>query len=218
MKQRKRKVRYDNLCLVIFGVIAIILAVVVAMMAFRVIKEMKGSSAQNEVVSEIKDYHYQLKESNTEYFKKVYEELETLLSKEEKEENFEEEYAKYITQLFLADFFDLDSKNDKADVGGVQFVWESYRETFKDFATDPSGIYYYVENNVSKDRTQELPAVEEVTIEKIEKIRYSKGDIQDENAYYVTATITYEKNLGYPTTVTLTLLHNQDKLEVIAMK
>lgn len=218
MKKKKCKIKYDNLCILGFSFIAVVLLIVIATMTIHLIKGLKGSDKEeNKVLAEIVDYGYQLKENNTEYFQKMYYQLDDLLQKE-KDENFEEEYAKMVAQLFVADFYDLNSKLDKFDVGGVQFVWEDYREDFKNFATESTGIYYYVENNAYGKRTQALPQVKEVTVDSIEKIRYSKEDIADENAYQVEVLISYEKDLGYPRKCSVTLLHRDNRLEVIEMK
>ena len=218
MKKKKCKIKYDNLCLLIFSLLALLLLAIILFMVIHLIKDLKGEKGEeNKVLAEIVDYGYQLKENNTEYFKKVYYELNDLLQKE-KEEGFEEEYAKKVSQLFVADFYDLNSKLDKTDVGGVQFVWKDYQESFKNFTTEQTGIYYYVENNVYGNRKQKLPAVKEVTVESIDKIRYSKEKVMDENAYEVKVSITYEQSLGYPTHATLILLHRDKLLEVIEMK
>ena len=42
----------------------------------------------------------------------------------------EEKYATYISQMFLADFYTLNSALNKNDVGGVQFVYKDYQEDF----------------------------------------------------------------------------------------
>ena len=219
MRKKKSKVRYDNLFLIAFIVILVILLIITGIMAKRIIGQLRGGSDDKEVavVEKMDNYQYQLTENHTEYFKTLYYELKDLLSAD-KQEDFEEQYASLVARLFVADFFDLNSKLDKTDVGGVQFVWENYREDFKNFATDVEGIYYYVENNVYGKRTQKLPSVKEVEVKEIEQIHYSKNNVIDDNAYRVTLSISYEVDLGYPKSCTVTILHNKDKLEIIDME
>ena len=217
---KKPKLKYDNILLVIFVSIFILVSIITAVMAIKTLKKFKGKSTTptvTEVVDQMKVHGYQLKQNNTKYFEKLYYELKELLN-DRKSENFEEEYAKLVAQLFVADFYDLDSKLDKTDVGGVQFILESHRETFKNFATDSKGIYYYVENNIDGKRTQKLPSVKEVTVKNIESIHYSKENVEDMKAYRVTLSISYKEDLSYPSTCTVTLLHNQEKLEIIAVE
>ena len=120
--------------------------------------------------------------------------------------------------MFVADFYDLNSKLNKNDVGGYQFVYEGYQDTFKRFASDVNGVYYYVENNIYGDRKQDLPVVEEVSIANIENIPYAYGSISDTDAYNITVSVTYKKDLGYPKSVDLILIHSNDKIEVVEMK
>ncbi len=217
--RKNKKIKYDNILLVVFISIFFLLLVITGFMAIKLIKELNGNKEPVvEVVDRMDNFDYQLTGNNTSYFKSLYYDLKDLLT-DEKKENFDEEYAKLVSQLFVADFYDLNSKLDKTDVGGVQFVWKDKRESFKDFATDSeSGIYYYVENNVYGKRNQELPIVKKVEVESIEKISYSKEGYSDESAYQVNLIISYQKDLGYPKNCELLLLHNQDKIEVIEMK
>lgn len=217
-KKQKSKIKYDNILLVICISIFVLLLIVVGIMATGLIKDLKGGKSQSvEIVDQMKDYGYHLTDNNSDYFKKLYYELKDLIEKKD-QEDFEKKYASLVAKLFVADFYDLNSKLDKTDVGGIQFVWKSYQEEFKNFATDPTGIYYYVENNVYGKRTQQLPSVKEVEVESIESINYSEKDLKDENAYRITVSISYKKDLGYAESCTLTLLHNENKLEVIEMK
>lgn len=217
--KKNKKIKYDNILLISFISIFVLLLIVTGFMAVHLIKDLKGNKSNTvEVVDKMDDFDYQLTGNNTSYFKELYYQLKELLKDTDKE-NFEEEYAKLVSQLFIADFYDLNSKLDKTDVGGVQFIWKDSRESFKNFATDSkTGIYYSVENNVYGKRNQELPSVSKVEIESIEKIAYSEQGLVDDEAYKVNVVISYQKDLGYSKTCELILLHNQDKIEVIEMK
>lgn len=217
--KKNKKIKYDNVLLIGFISIFFLLLVITGVLVVNVIKDLKGSKASVvEIVDKMDEFDYQLTGNNTSYFKELYYDLKELL-KEQDREDFDEEYAKLVSQLFVADFYDLNSKLDKTDVGGVQFVWEDSRENFKNFATDSkTGVYYFVENNVYGKRTQELPSVTKVEIESIEQITYSEDGFEDDSAYKVVVSISYQKDLGYPKSCELILLHNQKKIEVIEMK
>ncbi len=214
MRKKKSKWKYDNIALVICSILAVLLIGISCVLTVGIFKDLKGTK-EAKVVANIEKYDYQLTERNTKYYKSLFNQLKELLNEESVDE---EEYAKLVSQLFVTDFYDLESKLDKTDVGGVQYVWEDYRETFKNFATDNTGIYYYLENNVDGKRKQSLPTVTEVTVDSISPIQYSKGKVSDDKAYEVKVTITYKKNLGYPQQCVLKLIHNGDKLEVAEMK
>ena len=128
----------------------------------------------------------------------------------------EEEYALLISKLFLTDFYDLNNKVMKSDVGGTQFVYSEYRSDFELGAID--SVYKYVQSNVYGDRKQELPIVK--SIEKVDIYTDSfeyNYDI-DYDAYYVTLNINYDVDLGYPSQVKLVLIHNDNKLEIAKME
>ena len=127
----------------------------------------------------------------------------------------EEKYASVICQLFLADFFNLDNKISNNDIGGTQFIYESFREDFEKLAQE--SIYHYVENNIYGDRKQELPIVTEVSVVDIKEASYTYLDESDDNAYQIDLKIIYEKDMGYQEDVTLVLVHHNERLEIIKM-
>ena len=52
------------------------------------------------------------------------------MEKIEAKEVDNKKYAEAISKLFVIDFFTLDNKSSKNDVGGVQFVYTSYKADF----------------------------------------------------------------------------------------
>ena len=132
------------------------------------------------------------------------------------EEYENKDYAVLIGKLFLIDFYDLNSKVMKSDVGGTQFVYSSYRDDFEKGAIDT--VYSSVQSNVYGDRKQDLPTVVSVENTDVElKLFEYNGDI-DYDAYYLTMKVGYDRDLGYPTDVLLVLIHNGDKLEIAKME
>ena len=61
-----------------------------------------------------------------------------------------------------------------------------------------------VENNIYGDRKQELPTVKEVTIETIQKSTKDNLDY-----YNVLTNVSYEKDMGYPTKLEVTLTYSK---------
>lgn len=165
------------------------------------------------VVDTIKDYDYYLKDNETSYYVNLFKTLKHELSKENIDE---EKYATIISQMFLADFWNLDNKINKNDVGGVEFVYKDYQKDFIKSSKDT--IYDYLENNIYGNRKQELPRVKEVKVNKIEKKEYIGKKANDENAYYINSKIIYEKDLSYQENVSLILIHSNNKLEIVNMK
>lgn len=161
------------------------------------------------VVSKIDGYSYVLESNQTKIFKKYYKELK----KELEDQHIDEEnYARLVSQLFIIDFYTLSNKVTNQDVGGVQFLHSSIQDNFKMKATDT--MYKYVKNNIYGNRRQQLPTVKDVKIEEIKEISYDYLDQKKVPAYQVKVNIQYKKNLGYDTTRTLILLHEEQKLVV----
>ena len=211
MVKKKRRIRVNF----ILTLIVVVLIGIMIYCIFDIFGDLKSKSQSSvEILDKIEGYDYELNENDSAYFETLF----TLLKKTlEKEEIDEESYASLVSQLFVADFYSLDSAINKNDVGGEQFVYSAYREDF--VLKAKTSIYNYVENNIYGDRKQELPMVTEVIIDEIQNQTYSfDNDVEDDNAYIVTASISYSKDLDYPTEVTLVLIHNENKLEVAKME
>ena len=209
-KHKKRKIKLGKLFLIL-----IIISAVIYFSIFMINKKKKTKqiSGEVEVIDSIDNFGYKLNDNETKYYNELFNKLKELL----KEENYDEkEYAQIIAKLFLTDFYDLDNKVMKSDIGGTQFVYEGYREDFEKGAM--SSIYKYVESNVYGDRKQALPIVKEIIQENIETKNFKYNNTSDSNAYYLTMNISYTKDLGYPTKVELVLIHNNDRLEVAKLE
>lgn len=209
-KNKKRKVSYKKIIFLLFVLVVI---VCVGLLVINRNDNNNPGAAEVEVVDSIDNFDYQLNDNETAYYNELFSSLKELLINSEYNEN---EYAVLIGQLFLVDFYDLNSKVMKSDVGGSQFVYANYRSDFELGAMD--NVYKFVESNVYGDRKQELPIVKKVEMISVDNNSYEYNDTVDNNAYYLTMSITYDKNLGYPSKVDLVLIHNGDKLEVAEMK
>lgn len=171
----------------------------------------KASFKKPKVISEINGY--ELKEGASSYYKNLFNDLKTELSKDEVDE---ENYAIIISQLFISDCFTLANKVSNTDVGGIQFVHEPFQDDFVLIAKET--LYSHVENNIYGNRKQELPIVREVTITSIETKKYEYLGKEDNNAYFVKTNIEYTKDLGYPKEVSLIIIHNDSKLEIAELE
>lgn len=210
-KNKKRRINYKKVIFLLFLLLVIVVGGLFIIKYFK--NDEKPSAIEVEIIDSIDNFDYQLNDNETKYYNELFSSLKELLSNSEYEEK---EYAILIGQLFLIDFYDLDSKVMKSDVGGSQFVYAEYRNDFELGAMDT--VYKFVESNVYSDRKQELPVVKKVEMTSISNDSYEYTDTVDSNAYYLTMSITYDKNLGYPTEVSLVLIHNGDKLEVVNME
>lgn len=209
-KKRRFKIKFKGIMVVVFVVLLILLAFCIK----DILDVLKNNGAAKvEILDTIEKYDYSLNENDSEYFKENFKELKKELKKDKIDE---ENYASIMSKLFVADFFSLNNAINKNDVGGIQFIYTNYQSSFLGYAKDT--IYKYVENNIYKDRNQELPVVIDVEVSNIEKKKAKYKEITDDDAYYVDLKITYEKDLQYQSTANIVIVHNNNKLEIAEMK
>lgn len=170
---------------------------------------------EKEIINKIDSYEYYLEEGNPKEYETLYNSLTDVLNKDEIDE---EEYAKLVAQMLVFDFYNLDNKMSKNDVGGTQFVLKSYRDNFVLQASET--VYKYIEHNVYGDRKQKLPQVSSTEAIEVNTNSYKYNDIVDDGAYIVKVKVSYKEELGYPTEVVVKLVHTQleeekTKLEAI---
>ena len=165
------------------------------------------------VVDEIPGYGYTLQDDQPKIYKELFKELAEVLSKDSVDED---EYAKLISQMAVIDFYNLDNKVSKNDVGGVQFIRSKNIDNFVLEASET--VYKYIEQDIYGNRNQTLPEVTSSSVKNIKQEAYSYKDIKDDKAYTLTVNIEYKKDLDYPTEVIVKLLHNDKKLEIYEMK
>ena len=199
------------------GPIILLFAFVVVILGYSlydIYASLQGKNVkETKTVDEILAYNYKIDETASKYVKKTFKELKSVLEAENVDE---EKYAELMSKIFVADFYSLDAAINKNDIGGLQFIYQESQEDFSEKAKDT--IYRYVENNIYKDRKQELPLVTDVSVSNLEKKAYNKGSISDTNAYYIDLDITYKKDMGYPNEESLILVHSDKKLEIVSVE
>lgn len=194
----------------------IILFIIILVLALLVVGKKllsnNNSSKKVEVSDSIEEYGYNLNDNETKYYKELFNKLKNELSESEINE---EEYAKLVAQLFVADFFNLDNKENKNDIGGTQFIYTNFQSDFEKLAKE--SIYKTIENNMYSSRNQKLPVVTDTEIINIENISYEYLDNIDNDAYEVTIEIEYKEDLEYQDECTIIIVHSNNKLEIVKM-
>lgn len=160
------------------------------------------------IISNITDYEYTLDDRDTKYMKDEFEKLEAILKEDEVDY---EAYATYVAKLFVIDFYTLNNKINKYDVGGLEYILSSKLDNFKNKAMDT--IYNDVIDNTYKDRVQELPEITNVEVLNVEEVEIKLSN-ENTKAYKVTMKYTYRKDLGYDNEGTVYLVKNSNKLEI----
>lgn len=171
-------------------------------------EENRGEPNVSSVISNINDYGYTLDDRDTGYMKEVFGELETVLNQGEVDY---QEYARLLAQLFVIDFYTLDNKINKYDVGGLEYILSNSVDTFRQKAVDT--IYRDIVDNTYRDRIQDLPEITNVEIVNVEDTTFTLNE-EEVEAIKVTMRYEYRKNLGYDTEGTIYFVRNEQKLEV----
>ncbi len=201
--------------------ILIIVLIVVAILSFGIVfmkatkKESKPKTDEVKKEDEIqtKEFDYTLYDNKSDLYKEYFSKLKEELLKEVVNED---EYAKIVSELFSIDFYSLSDKLTSTDVGGLDFIYENIKENFILKATDT--IYKFVQSNVYGDRNQELPKVTGVEAKAVTKTPVAIGELNDQNGYAVSLSLTYEKEMGYPKDINLKLVHVDKKLFIVEVK
>lgn len=176
----------------------------------------KENVEEVKVLKEIKGYGYKLKDNKSNAYKKLFTKLEEELSKDKVEEK---NYVELISKMFILDFYSLNDKVAKTDVGGTDFVYPEILDNFLENAEDT--LYKYVESDIYNQRKQQLPTVEEVKVESIKNETFAYLEENDEDAYIVEVSWTYkdkEKANGYQDSATLVFIHNGKRLDLVELK
>lgn len=191
--------------------IFLILIFLISLTIYQIFKKPKNSEPV--IISKIETYGYNLEDNKPKLYSTYFETLKKELNKEEVDQ---QKYAELIVKLFISDFYDLDSKITKNDIGGLQFIKSEALDNMVIKAKDT--IYKYVENNVNKDRKQVLPKVKDIVVETVEETTYVFDDKKDLVAYKVNVYWQYVKDLGYQDEAIFILLKNEKKLEIVEIR
>ena len=205
MKNKKK----NKLVLIILSTL-VILTIVVIILSLTTKKDNQEQDVKEvKKVDIIDKYGYYLEEDATDYYKSLYKELKDITNKDEVDY---EEYAKIVAKLFVTDVFTLDNKVTSSDIGGLQFIYPDFREDF--IKINQTGLYSNILSNIYNDRVQELPIVNEVNIDLVKETTFNYNN-KEYKGYLVEVSISYEKDLSYPTTYKLTII-KEDKYLYVA--
>ncbi len=203
-KPKKSKLKKGRVLAVI-----LIIGVILGLFYLKNKKELQVVS----VVSEIDSYNYYLESNSTRIYKKYYKELENELKDNKIDE---EKYAQLVAMLFTIDYYTLNNKVTNKNIGGVQFIHSNLKERF--ISDSSNTVYKYVKNNLYKNRHQQLPEVNNVIVKEINKIKYNQKEYKDDSAYEVKLEIGYVKDYDYPKDITISIIHENNKLVIVEIK
>ncbi|MBQ4583427.1 MAG: hypothetical protein IJA94_00835 [Bacilli bacterium] len=157
----------------------------------------------------ISKYNYSLKENDSSLKEEKFKELKNILKQDEIDDT---EYAVVLAELFVVDVYDLDSKLNKYDIGGLEYIYESDKDKFKSIMQDT--LYNNIEDNTLNNRKQVLPKVINVTTNEVIQDEYKINDLSF-SCWKIKIKIDYKKDLGYDNYVLVTVIKDSEKLYVV---
>ncbi len=199
---------------IIIGLIALLLVVAGGIALFIMLNPKESKVKEVKILNTIEKYDYNLKDTKTKRYKELFRELEDILTAKEVDE---EAYLHKITEMFIYDFYSLDDKSTKTDVGGLEFV---HPDAIQNFLVNAEDTYYkYVENNIYGDRVQKLPVVDEILINATTKTTFIYNNNEYE-AYKVNTGWTYtsEEFSSYQSSAALIFIKDDIKLHLVELK
>lgn len=202
MKKNKHKKALRIILIFIFALISLLVVYIL------LIKPDKVDGPK--ILDKIKGYSYNIKENDSKLKKDTFKKLEKILNAEEIDYN---EYAKLLSQMFIIDVYTLDTKISKYDIGGLEYLYDSEKEKFKNLMADT--LYDIVKNNADGKRDQELPVVSSVEVLKCEEGTFTI-DNKELLSYDINLKWSYERDLGYDTTANLKLVKEENKVYIVS--
>lgn len=142
----------------------------------------------------------------------LYEENFNDLKEELNKENIDyEKYASIISKLFVIDFYTLNNKDSKEDIGGSQFVKKEIKDNFKLNASQT--IYKYISDMDQKQK----PEVSSINLIEIKNITYNINDVEYD-AYVANLTWEYKEDLGYDNRGEIYMVKEGEQLFIVEKK
>lgn len=195
--------------LILLGVVIII--IVSSLVVFYLITKPDSSEwIPNEIVEvdTIDKYGYILEDRDSFLYKNTFENLREVLSQDEIDY---EEYAKLLSQLYIIDLYTINNKINQYDVGGSEFIQDTYKENFELSVKDT--LYKFLEDNTYGKRAQELPEVTSISVKDMIKQDIKLEDKEYEG-FVILLSWEYLKDLGYDSSAKVTLIKIDEKLYV----
>ena len=173
-------------------------------------QENPSQVVQNEDM--IKEYGYTIKKRDSKLKKQKFKELKEILK--EKDVDFDL-YAKKLAEIFAVDVYDLNSKVNKYDIGGLEYVINDKKSEFKILLQDT--LYSNIKDNVDSDRNQTLPIVTAANATDLDMGTYKYQESEQES-YDVKIKIDYKEDLGYDSNVLIKMIKKENKLFIVVVE
>ncbi len=188
-------------------IVLIVILIVTAVVGFTIFSFLPKDENKVEILESIDEYGYNLENRDKEYYVNNFNILKDILSSDEIDY---EKYAEQISILFITDLYSINNKINKYDVGGIDFVYESYKESFKNKISDTMYKYMALED------VHNLPEIKSVEIEEIIESTFNFNET-DYESYEVSISWKFAEELGYETSSKITIIKEEEKLFIVEL-
>ncbi|HOO68404.1 MAG TPA: hypothetical protein PLC53_03460 [Bacilli bacterium] len=192
-----KKINKIQKILILLMLIIIIIVGIYVLNVF--VLEKNTSITEEETIT----YDYKLYERDNDLYREIFYKLKDLLDKEEI--NYDD-YAEYITELFVIDFYTLNNKTSKSDVGGLQYLYPSIKDNF--ILNAENTIYKYI------GIIKQLPEVSIIESDSIEESTYEINSVEYES-YILKLNWSYVNDYDYDTTANFVVIKDNDQLYIV---
>lgn len=186
-------------------ILLILMIIVIAAIGIYVLVFFSSYKKETLVEEEKIKYGYTLYKRDNDLYKEIFNKLKNTLSTDEIDY---EVYGEYITELFVIDFYSLNNKDSKDDIGGLQYLYEATKGNFKLKASNT--MYKYI----GSTKISDLPEVISIELTNIESTTYTVDTINYE-AYKVELKWEYKKDLEYDKSGSFILIKDDDQLYIV---
>ncbi len=197
-----------KICLIIIFILLVLGVAILITLEFKPSSNPKISKD----IDKIANYNYHLQKRDTTLMQETFKSLKNLLSKKDIDYDL---YATYLSELFIIDLFTMDNKNNKYDVGGLEYVLPEIADNYRLNVEDT--LYKYLIETSKRTSNERYPVVKSINQESLENTQYTYQEVLYD-AYKIILNWEYEENLGYQTKAEIILIKKDKQLYIVSYK
>lgn len=202
--KKKSKVK---IFLIVLLILLIIASGVFLVWKFVLDKEETGTAVEIKELDNLSDYSYVLTDRDSDYYRSEFEELKKIVNVDEVDE---EAYAVQVGRMFIIDLYTMNTKVNKYDIGGIEFIHVDAKESYEKKVMDT--LYSQLLDDTYGDRKQVLPEVNSLETISTEKITYSVLG-NDQTCYLTKFNVGYVSDLKYDSKQSVVVCQENDSIK-----
>lgn len=195
----------------IFFIVLLIILILVggAFLVWKLVfdKEETGTAVKVKELDNLSDYSYVLTDRDSEYYKSEFEVLKDIVNVNDVDE---EAYAIQVARMFIIDLYTMNTKVNKYDIGGIEFIHKDAKDAYEKKVMDT--LYSQMLDDTYGDRKQVLPEVNSLETVSTEQITYSVLGT-DQTCYLSKFNVGYVTDLKYDIKQSVVVCQEKDSIK-----